>query len=471
MEVISSLDMQILDLNCEYFGLSRLQLMENAGSAIADEIKKRFSDVSVAIFAGPGNNGGDGFVAARHLKGFDVSIYLLCRKSDVKTEIARKNLEVLIRSGINVTEISKPPEIDADVVIDAMLGTGVRGELREPYSSVVDAINDSKSFVVAIDVPTGVDPDSGKYSKAVKADLTVTFHKPKPGILRAKKVVGEVVVRDIGIPDEFERVCGVGDAVAVYKRWRDGHKGDHGRVLVVGGGEYSGAPALASLAAYAAGADIVTTVVPEAIKKVVASFSPNLIVRGVGSNQIELKNLNEVLNIAKKHDVIVAGMGVGKNDEFRDFVSELLKEVKKAVLDAEGIVEEIPEIECIMTPHRGEFKRHFGEPDEEGAKKVAAKLGCVILMKGQIDIITDGIRLKRNETGNAGMTVGGTGDVLAGICGALLCNNDAFHAACGAAFINGFAGDMCFERYGYNFTSTQLIEEIPIAFKRCLEWR
>ncbi len=469
MEVISVKDMQALDMNCEYFGLSRLQLMENAGRGLAEEVAKRFERGKIAIFAGLGNNGGDSFVAARHLKGFDIEIYLMGKKDRIRTDIAKRNLQILENAGFKIKE-GLPDKLNADVVIDGMLGTGVRGRLREPYASAVDMINESDSFVVAVDLPTGLDADTGEYHSAVKADLTVTFHKLKPGLLKAKDICGEIVVKDIGIPKSFEELCGVGDVIIAYKRDRYAHKGMHGRVLVVGGGEYTGAPALASLAAYAAGADIVTTAVPESIKGIVASFSPNLIVRGLRGNEIGMKNLNEVLELVKKHDVVAIGMGVGKNDEFKDFVAELLKYCKKAVLDADGITKEVPEIECIMTPHAGEFRKFFGEPTRDEVVKVAEKLGCTIILKGIEDVISDGNRTKINKTGNPGMTVGGTGDVLAGIASALLCKNDAFHAACAAAFINGFAGDICSEKYGYNFSATQLIDAIPEAFLRCLNF-
>jgi len=216
------------------------------------------------------------------------------------------------------------------------------------------------------------------------------------------------------------------------------------------------------------GADIVTTAVPESIRKVVASFSPNLIVRGVGEEKIEMKNLKELEELARRHDVVVAGMGVGVNPEFEDVIRELLKSCRKAVLDAQGLVDEVPEnCECILTPHAGEFRRVFGEVEVEVAAKRAK---AVILLKGKEDIITDGFRLKVNRSGNAGMTVGGTGDVLAGVCGALLCNDDAFHAACSAAFLNGLAGDVCYEKFGYNYTAMDVVNALPHAFIKCFEF-
>ncbi|MCS7122313.1 MAG: NAD(P)H-hydrate dehydratase [Archaeoglobaceae archaeon] len=456
--MITSREMRIIDMNCEFFGLNRIQLMENAGKAVADEIVKRFEPCKVTVVAGPGNNGGDSFVAARHLRGFDVEVYVVER---VKSMEAKKNLEILERAGFKIFE--GVPRSFGEVVVDGMFGTGFKGFPREPFSSAIDEINKSGAFVVSVDIPSGLDADTGKYSKAVKANLTVTFHKIKPGIIKAKEICGEVVVANIGIPETFEKICGIGDVVECYKRFPDAHKGMHGRVLVVGGGEYTGAPALASLASLAAGADVVTTVVPEKIRSIVASFSPNLIVRGI---DFRLENLKHFEELVKKHHVMVAGMGVG-DESFKEFVSELLKSCKKAVLDAQGIIDDVPEnVECVMTPHRGEFRKVFGDLDVRDA---ARKSKSVILLKGREDVITDGERIKVNRSGNPGMTVGGTGDVLAGVVGAFMCNDDAFHAACASAFLNGFAGDMCCEKIGYNFTAMDLINEIPKAIKKCFE--
>jgi NAD(P)H-hydrate epimerase len=426
---------------------------------------RRFSGGRVAVYAGSGNNGGDGFVAARHLRGFDVEIFLA---GEPKTEIAQKNFEILKKAGYKIQKVS---ESDAEIIVDALLGTGITGRPREDYERAIEIINSSKAFRVAVDVPSGLNADTGEYEIAVKADLTVTFHKMKPGIIKARDICGEVVVRDIGIPEAFERICGVGDVVATYKRFEDAHKGMHGRVAVIGGGDYTGAVAFASLSAYHSGADIVITAVPESIKSIVAGFSPNLIVRGLKGEKITPRNLREAEEIVRKCDVAVIGMGVGENPEFKEFVEELLKSCRKAVLDAEGITGNIPEgVECILTPHRGELKKNFGAEPKD-VQRVARETGAVILLKGKEDIITDGQRTKVNRTGNAGMTVGGTGDVLAGMCGALFCLDDAFHSACASAFVNGYAGDLCLEKYGYNFTSMHLIEMLPEAFRRCLSWK
>ncbi len=472
-ETITTAEIAAIDLNCEYHGLSSLQLMENAGKSIADEIKRRFDHGRIAIFAGLGNNGGDAFVAARHLKNYNIEVFLLGRASEIRTEIAKRNFEVIRKAGIPVREIrdSTYIELDSqDIIIDAMLGTGVKGKLRQPYACAVEAINSCKTYVVAVDVPTGLNPDTGEYEIAVKADLTITFHRAKPGLLKAKDVAGEIVVKDIGIPPAFEELAGPGDVRMVYRRQRGGHKGTHGRVLVVGGGPYTGAPALAALASYSAGADLVTVAVPEKVCRVVASFSPDLIVRGLEGDELSMKNIGEIRKLAAKHHVVVMGMGA---DDIREFAEEVLKldEVKKAVLDAGALLSGAPEdVKCILTPHQGEFRRVFGlEPSKQNVKKVA-KPNAVVLLKGPEDLISDGEEVRVNTSGNAGMTVGGTGDVLAGVAGAFLVHGNPLWAASAAAFINGRAGDICFEKYGYNYRATDIIEEIPVAIKSALEF-
>lgn len=472
MRVVTSEDMVITDANCEYYGLSRLQLMENAGRAVAEEVKKRFRDGKVMVIAGTGNNGGDGFVAARFLKEHDVQVILLGRKRDIRSEIARRNYEILKTCDVETVEIRDSEDVrdlavEYDVIIDAMLGTGFRGEPRQPFIAAIDAVNSSDAFVVAVDVPSGLDPDTGEYVKAVKANVTVTFHAAKPGLLKAD-VSGELVVADIGIPEFLERLCGPGDVKVSYKRFDRGHKGIHGRVVVIGGGQYTGAPALAAIAAYAAGADIVTIVTPEKIKGIVASFSPNLIVRGV--KELSVDCVREIAEITARHHVVVAGMGT---ENIAELMEELLKYgVNKVVLDAGALLDRVPEdIEAILTPHREEFRRVFAEePSSENVMKAAKKSGATILLKGEKDVISDGERLKVNRSGNAGMTVGGTGDVLAGVCGAFLALNGPFRAACSAAFVNGLAGDLCFEVKGYNFTATDVLERVPEAIKKCLEF-
>jgi NAD(P)H-hydrate epimerase len=442
--------------------------MENAGRGLAEEILRRFNSGKVTVYAGIGNNGGDAFVTARFLKGFDVRVLLLGKSSEIRTEIAMRNFRILKDSGYEIEEIRDSTMLEedkSDIIVDAMLGTGVRGELREPYSTAVEIINSSNGFKIAVDVPTGLNPDTGESEQAVNPDLTVTFHRMKPGLEKA----GEVVVKDIGIPSLYEKLTGPGDVKITYRRIQTGHKGTHGRVLVIGGGQYSGAPALTAMAAYAAGADIVTVAVPKSVYKIVASFSPDLIVRKLEGDVICPGHIKELKELAKKHHVAVIGMGT---ENISDFVEEFLKYVDRAVLDAGALTKNVPEgINCILTPHSTEFERTFGfAAKEDGVLKAAKKSSSVILLKSREDIISDGRRLKFNRSGNEGMTVGGTGDLLAGIAGAFLCSADAFRSACSSAFINGRAGDLCLDEKGYNYTATDLIEKIPVAIKESMEF-
>ncbi|HID42784.1 MAG TPA: NAD(P)H-hydrate dehydratase [Archaeoglobaceae archaeon] len=469
METITAEEMVVLDTNCEYYGLSRLQLMENAGRCLAEEIMKLFDSGNLTIYAGLGNNGGDAFVSARFLKGFNIRILLMGKSSEIKTDIARRNLRILKESRYEIIEIRDSTMLEkdeSDIIVDAMLGTGVRGGLREPYLTAVSVINSSKAFKVSVDVPTGMNPDTGEYEIAVIPDLTVTFHKMKPGL----KKLENVAVRDIGIPEFFEKLTGPGDVKKTYRRIKRGHKGTHGKVLVIGGGPYSGAPALAAIAAYAAGADLVVVAVPESVYEITASFSPNLIVKKLKGDEISEKHIRELSEISSRFHVSVIGMGTENKSEFAE---EFLKYVDKAVLDAGALTTQVPEdAECIMTPHRTEFRNIFGfdVENEKDVMKAAGKSNSVILLKSVEDIISDGERVKINRTGNAGMTVGGTGDLLAGIAGAFLCNENPFWSACSAAFINGYAGDMCFNKAGYNYTAMDMVEKIPLAVKESIEF-
>ncbi|HEY0196671.1 MAG TPA: NAD(P)H-hydrate epimerase, partial [Methanobacterium sp.] len=246
-------DMMVLDTNAEALGIPRQSLMENAGRCLAYRIIHISKPCKVAIFAGTGGNGGDGFVSARYLanKGFEVEIYLLGHPSRIKSEETRKNWEVLqkienfsdLLQILIVEDSSDLHSTRAEIIIDALLGTGTQGKLREPISSAVDVINESKGIKIAVDTPSGLDPLTGKvFDKAVQADYTVTFHREKSGFKDAKeRYVGEIYICDIGIPQEAEIFTGPGDLLRLKNRDLTSHKGQNGRVLIVGGSkDYSG---------------------------------------------------------------------------------------------------------------------------------------------------------------------------------------------------------------------------------------
>ena len=485
MKTITSRQMDALDTNCEYLGLSRLQLMENAGSAVAAEVMNLPTRERVLLVAGRGNNGGDAFVAARHLTGYEVKVLLLGKSGDVKTPEAARNLSILKSTGIPVIEVTGVSGLDpayfkdCDVIVDAIFGTGIKGDIREPETTAIDLINGSDAKVVSVDVPSGMDPDGGEFEKAVKSDVTVTFHLPKPGLFEkgAEEYIKEIAVADIGIPPEAEIMVGPGDLKLVTGRRPDSHKGEAGRVLIIGGGAYTGAPALSGMAALRSGADIVTVAVPKSVAGIVASYSPNLIVRKLSKKRLHMQDIPVLEELIQAHDVVVIGMGLGRDDETLSAVREILPMCSRVVVDADGLAAlEMPlsryGCEMIVTPHAGEFKVLSGdevstEPDKRVSmvNRFAAENGAVVLLKGPEDVISNGQGARVNRTGNPGMTVGGTGDVLAGITGALFARNSAIEAAAAAAYICGRAGDMVYEELGMGLLATDVIDNIPVAMK------
>ena len=486
---ISTGEMRALELNSEYFGLTRLQLMENAGFAVASEVAERFPEGSrVTVFCGLGGNGGDGFVAARHLltMGFRVKVILAGRHGEIKSEEALQNWKALrsLKASVEILEISdssRIPTIDSDIVIDALLGIGVKGALRPPILQMVEKINSCGGRVVAVDVPTGIDSDTGEVlGDAVKADLTVTFHKPKKGLLKAREYAGEIVVKGIGIPPEFERFIGPGDVgLAVKPRRPEAHKGDFGRLLVVGGSRtYSGAPALVAQAALRTGVDLVYIAAPEKTAYTIASMSPDMITLKLRGEYLSPENVKEVEGVLGRVDCVVLGPGLGLRGEVEEAVKWLIESVERLgiplLLDADGLkayakLDRRMKAPAVLTPHAGEYRILTGELPPEGLEergehvlRSARRLGATILLKGHVDVVSDGERVKFNFTGNPGMTVGGTGDVLSGVVGGLMANGvPPFEAASAGAFVNGAAGDFVARDKGFHMVASDLLEWIP----------
>ncbi|MFZ2473011.1 MAG: NAD(P)H-hydrate dehydratase [Methanothrix sp.] len=464
MRIISAEEMNALDSNCRYFGLLPLQLMENAGAALAREIMARARGKRIAIVAGRGNNGGDAFVAARHLVGFDVTVYLLGRSGDIATEEAKRNWEILERLGYDLRMISDSTDLsfgECDMIIDAIFGTGVWGSVKGQEAMAIDAINSSGKPVVSVDVPSGQGTN-----KAVLADAIVTFHRQKPDM------TGEVVVADIGIPPAAEFFVGEGDLWLMGRRAQESHKGDSGRILVIGGGPYTGAPALSALAALRAGADIVTVAAPRAAARTISCYSPNLIVQELSGDHLCPADMKVLVGQIARHDVVVMGMGLGRHAETMEALAEIMPLCKKTVIDADALQPDLP-LRGIVTPHAGEFRRISGialvdldyRERVEPLKVYAREKGLVVLLKGKVDLISDGEVVRANTTGNPGMTVGGTGDVLAGITAAFYARSSALRAATAAAFVNGRAGDLVYPEKDFGMVATDVIEKIPQAMR------
>jgi hydroxyethylthiazole kinase-like uncharacterized protein yjeF len=467
-------EMRALEANADYFGVSFGDLMENAGKAVADAITARYPPCRVLVVCGKGNNGGDGFVVARllALKGYTVSVMLLGRSAEVKKGPASESLYKLRFTHIDAMEIEDAVMIPADIfatcdlIVDAILGTGSRGPPRGLERKAIDLINGSNAAKVSVDVPSGLDCYTGICSGCVLPDLVVTFHAPKKGL-----EMYNYIVADIGIPEKASLYAGPGDLMNIRTRGDCSHKGECGRVLVVGGGPYTGAPALVAMAALRAGAGWVTVAAPQRAADTVASFSPDLItVPLTDRHKIVMADVDRVARLIKSHDVVVIGNGAGRDMETLAAISEIIKLCNKVVIDADALQPDMS-LRGIITPHPGEFHRITGldisgSDPREAVMKFSAEKGLVTLLKSKPNVISDGERVRLNGTGNPGMAVGGTGDVLAGITGAFYCRNGAFEAATSAAFVGGAAGDMAYEDKGFWLMATDMIGQIPYVMKK-----
>jgi hydroxyethylthiazole kinase-like uncharacterized protein yjeF len=451
-------------------------LMENAGAAVARYVLSNFKhEAKVAVLCGKGNNGGDGFVAARYLsKEMQTDVFLAEPEQETSGDVARANLE-RVRDRIKPMTMFDTKVYD--VIVDALFGVGLQGRPREPYARLIKNINESRKPKISVDVASGWPSDL-----QVRPDVTVTFHAPKLGM--DKKNSGKVVVEDIGIPSEAEIYCGPGDFSLLPRRRKDAHKGDAGRVLVIGGGPYTGAPAFAGMAAMRSGVDLAFVATPEAAALPVSIYSPNIIVRPLDGEILNPDHIDMLLKMSEQCDVVAIGPGLGSADETLEAVREIVKGCgKPLVIDADAITACGQRLRVlrgktgVITPHAGEFKKLTGKtlPAEDIAgrsrmvEETASSLGMTILLKGPTDVISDGSYVKLNRVHNEAMTVGGTGDVLMGIVAGMIAQKASpFAAARIAAFTNGVAGNLAFEERSYGLLATDIIEKIPLVLRRYL---
>lgn len=502
---ISSEELSILDNNSEWLGIPKSHLMECAGYAFTNEIRAQGfikEKTKVAIFCGTGNNGGDGFVVARHLSSYGVKVLVILvgTPDKIRTKEARINWNIIfnnltysiktafIKDSTDAQKIMKILEQDEEysLVVDGLLGTGIKGKIREPISSAIDLINELREKedhikVASIDVPSGLDPDTGKVpDKVVNSDFVVTFHRVKKGMKATKAY--QIIEKSIGIPFEASIFVGKGDILPNLKiRNLDTHKGEFGRILVIGGSKnYSGAPAYASLSCIHFGCDLVITFVPEIIGDVIRSYSPNMIVRTSPGDWLTAKAYEEISWLADWANTIVIGPGLGTENSSEELLMKIFESndlaKKSFVVDADALKLIKPHLDLIkgknviLTPHEGELKvitgkelPPYNEIEKRGTEiyKVAKDLGVTLLVKGPYDYVSNGNLLKINKTGCPEMSIGGTGDVLAGLCASFLTTgSNLFQAACSAAFLNGYIGEYCKRIVGPRFTAMDLINKI-----------
>ncbi len=454
----------------------------------------------VSVLCGRGNNGGDGFVIARLLNagGCRVEVFLACEPSDVRGDAAQA-LEAMEATGLRTTAASlealgeRLPQ--CDLVVDALLGTGTAGEIREPYAGLIQAMADARTPVLAVDIPSGLHADTGQpLGPVAPAVATATFGLPKLGLLQHPgcRLAGQVVVVDIGIPpDVLESAPAFllkADEVAGWlpRRSGDAHKGDSGRILIVASSTgLTGAACIAARAACRGGSGLVTVAVP-------ADLAPSIEARSLESMTLPLRACRgliseeaapEILGHAQGCDAVAIGPGLGRSPGALSAVRRLLSQIAvPMVLDADGLhalrgAEVDVAGPLVLTPHPGEMAAILGVAIDEvqrdrvgAAQEAARRFEAVAVLKGARTVVADPEgRVAINPTGNAGMASGGMGDALTGVVTSLLGQGmETFEAACAGAFLHGLAGDYAAQSVGgeVGILASDLIEALPRARER-----
>lgn len=488
MRVLNARQMREADRQAiEDLGIPSIVLMENAGRQVLAAMDAAIGSLAgrrATVFAGRGNNGGDGFVVARGLsqQQCDVLVCLVGASGDVHGD-ARINLEILERLGVPVVSVATPADwarcsqtaLDCDCIVDALFGTGLNAPLTGLHEAVISAINAAGVPVVAVDLPSGLSADQcGPIGPAIAASLTVTFAAPKLPLVMppTEALVGTLVVADIGIP---RHVLGGLDGPAIEfmipaeartlvpTRAAEAHKGSFGHVCVAAGSRgKSGAAHLAGMAALRSGAGLVTIATPTSCLPIVASMGAEYMTMGLGETAdgcVTGRAAKAVVGV--NCDVLAVGPGLGTGPEQRAFVQELLAHCTRPLVvdaDALNVLADAPRglrarkgQVVVITPHPGEMARLIGSTVSDVqnrrldvATTFARDRGVVVVLKGYRTIVAapDG-RVFINSTGNPGMATGGTGDVLTGVIAGWLAQvADPVDACRLAVYLHGAAGDI-----------------------------
>ncbi len=512
MKVVDPERMRQMDRKAiEGYGVPGIVLMENAGRGVAEAILERYPHVRegrVSVVCGKGNNGGDGFVVARHLRnrGVHVEVFLLSREEDVKGD-ALTNLKVWKAMGGGVTvwmgeddvEASLSPLRHSRLIVDAIFGTGLDHEPSGVYGRAIDILNALPIPVVSVDIPSGLHGRSGRpLGRAVRADMTVTMALPKLGCLiyPGLEYTGELRVVDIGMPKEvMEEVESPfflieDDMVRGMMRRRKGdtHKGETGHLLIVAGSKgKTGAAAMTALGALRVGAGLVTLGIPESLNPVLEEKLTEAMtfpLRETPDATISSSAVDDIRALMKTRKAIAIGPGLTVHPDVREVVLWLLRECAlPMVLDADAINCLVGELDVlrgveapvILTPHPGEMARLVGmTPQEvqerrvEIAQEFAVEYGVYLILKGARTLVAEpGGKVYINPTGNPGMATGGVGDVLTGVIGGLLVQGySPIQASIMGVYLHGLAGDrVADERGGIGMVATDIAHSLPKVIK------
>jgi NAD(P)H-hydrate epimerase len=492
------------------FGLPGEVLMENAGRGCVRVLTENInlSDKKVLVVCGPGNNGGDGFVIARYLlkKAADIKIILLSGAGKLQGDAllnykrAKKLNIQIIEESETFNETLKGAVKNSDIVIDAIFGTGLKSGPSGIFGEIIDYINNSNKFVMAVDIPSGTNGDTGKtLEKTIKADICATFGFAKPAhyIEPGKKNRGKLFVIDIGIPhsvsDQFEENINILTKEYIKtlfkKRAPESHKGNFGHLGIIAGSKNkTGAALLCSKAAHRSGAGLVTLCTP-CDSDTSQSFNETMKFGSYSEKgEFAENSVDQIREFIKDKTAIAAGPGMGTGKGAKKIIEFLLNETDIPVLiDADGlnIISEKRELldyldkRIILTPHPKEMSRLTGVSTEEilsdqikAAREFAKKYKCILVLKTSSSIIAfpDG-KIKINTSGNPGLATGGSGDILSGITGAFLANKMTIeNAALAAVFIHGYSADITSLQKGpFGYLPSETADNIPIVFKEFLE--
>jgi len=491
MKLLTAKEMQNLDsISINKIGIPGVVLMENAGKAVAEFISNRWpSSWHVYIFCGLGNNGGDGLVVARHLynRGYKVKVFLAGSKKKVKGDAA-VNLNIALNMGIYIEETT-PTHLsflekkgkETSVLVDALLGTGAKGAPRGILADLVKLINNSEGVKIAVDLPSGVDADTGKVQgEAVKADYTITFAYPKRGLYLypGMNYVGKVEIVDIGIPSnilEKEKIDIQANLLQsmdfsheLFYRLPSSHKGNFGHLLVIAGSRgLTGAAALSCMGALKVGAGLVTLGIPASLNPVMEAKlteAMSLPLPETKEATLSCEALEKIKSFTERCQALVVGPGLSRNPETEELVRQILKSLKlPLVLDADGINALADNVDIVsnykgplvLTPHPGELARLIGKSVPEVQKDriktavdLAKETGKIVVLKGAGTVIANAEGYCWvNTTGNPGMASGGCGDVLTGMIGGFMAQGiDALTSAKLGVHLHGLAADLAVEK-------------------------
>lgn len=451
------LEFQILDENADKLGFDLSTLMKNAGRKVANYITDNYSNnKKITIVCGHGNNGGDGYVVANILieKGFQVSVL---SSGLSKSSIANKALSDL-RCDIFPLEYLEKFTESSDILLDCLLGSGIKGEIRPPLDEYIRLMN-KFPLIISVDVPSGFGAKDH-----ITPQITLTFHDFKINMNSSNS--GEIILLDIGFPAEIDCVTGPGEFL-LFPDWNTSNrKGQNGKVAILGGGVFSGAPSLAALGSYRSGSDLVHVFIPESSYDAVSKFIPELIVHKLDGELVSSDNIEDLFNYG--FDSVVVGPGMGKDPKSFEAVQRIIDNFDNVVIDADAIrLYDFSSNNIVLTPHMGEIERLGIYPTQEAMIQFASENSITLVLKGETDFITNGEYFKYNKTGHPRMAVGGTGDVLAGFLGTLLAKGlSGYEAGRLACYSFGLAGEISYDEIGSGFLPTDLAVTLSKLLKK-----